>query len=150
MIELLRVSSENKDFIELVQHLDADLAIRDGEEHSFYSQYNKLDSIKHCIVAYEDNIPVGCGALKLFAPEIFEVKRMFTLPSHRGKGVASKLLSELEKWASELSAKKCILETGKKQPEAIELYKRNGYIRTQNYGQYANVENSLCFEKLLK
>lgn len=149
-MEILRTDSKNQIFIELVQHLDADLAVRDGEDHSFYSQFNKLDSIKHCIVAYEDNIPIGCGAIKSFAPGVFEVKRMFTLPAYRGKGVASKILSELEKWAAELSATKCILETGKKQPEAIELYNRNGYIQIPNYGQYANVENSLCFEKILK
>ncbi|HJZ39393.1 MAG TPA: hypothetical protein VJ203_03440 [Bacteroidales bacterium] len=40
-----------------------------------------------------------------------------------------------------------MLETGKRQPEAIELYKKSGYKLTPNYGQYAGVENSLCFEK---
>jgi len=42
-----------------------------------------------------------------------------------------------------------MLETGKRQPEAIELYKKSGYKLTPNYGQYAGVENSLCFEKKL-
>jgi GNAT superfamily N-acetyltransferase len=65
-------------------------------------------------------------------------------------GIASNILAELEKWASELSYAKCILETGKKQPEAISLYKKNGYRIIPNYGQYCEVENSLCFEKKLK
>ena len=56
----------------------------------------------------------------------------------------------LEKWARELSCTRCILETGKRQPEAIGLYKRNGYRLIPNYGQYAAVENSVCFEKELK
>ena len=65
----------------------------------------------------------------------------------RGKGIASRILNELENWASELRYDKCILETGKRQPEAISLYQRNGYKLIPNYGQYAGVENSVCFEK---
>jgi len=74
---------------------------------------------------------------------------MYTSPENRGKGVATKVLAELEKWAFELNYTKCILETGKKQPEAIELYKKNGYKLIPNYGQYTHIENSLCFEKKL-
>ena len=79
-----------------------------------------------------------------------EVKRMYTIPASRGKGVAGKVLTELEKWATELSYKKCVLETGKRQPEAIELYKKNGYKLISNYGQYAGIENSVYFEKEMK
>jgi GNAT superfamily N-acetyltransferase len=64
-------------------------------------------------------------------------------------GIASKILTNLENWAEELSYKKCILETGKKQPEAIALYLKNDYTVIPNYGHYASVENSLCFEKKL-
>ena len=74
---------------------------------------------------------------------------MFVLPERRGKGIAAKVLSELEIWAAELSFEKCILETGKKQPEAIQLYKKSGYVIIANYGQYDGIENSLCFEKKL-
>jgi GNAT superfamily N-acetyltransferase len=78
-----------------------------------------------------------------------EVKRMFTLPEYRKKGVATAILTELEKWSKELGYEKCILETGKRQPEAIDLYMSQGYRSTPNYGQYVGVENSVCFEKLL-
>lgn len=64
MIKLLRTSEINVDFIELVKSLDADLKIRDGEEHLFYNQFNKLDTIKHVIVAYDNEMPVACGAIK--------------------------------------------------------------------------------------
>lgn len=147
MIKISRTDSTNLDFIELVKHLDADLAERDGKDHSFFAQFNKIDKIKHVIIAYEEDQPVGCGAIKEYAPNIMEVKRMYTLPQSRGKGIASKVLIELEKWAAELSYKKCILETGRKQPEAIGLYKKNGYSLISNYGQYAEVESSVCFEK---
>jgi putative acetyltransferase len=150
MIRLLRTNSDNQDFIELVKCLDADLAERDGKDHPFYDQFNKIDKIKFVVVAYEDGIPVACGAIKEFSPEVMEVKRMYTSPESRGKGIASNVLTELERWAFELSYKKCILETGKKQPEAIRLYRRSGYQTIPNYGQYAGVENSVCFEKYLK
>jgi putative acetyltransferase len=60
------------------------------------------------------------------------------------------VLSELESWAAELGYPKCVLETGKRQPEAIALYEKQGYQRIPNYGQYIGVENSVCFEKVLK
>lgn len=147
--KLLRTDSDNSDFISLVKLLDADLAIRDGSEHAFYAQFNKIDKIRHVVVCYEDNKAVSCGAIKEYDPETMEVKRMFTLPEFRGKGYASTLLAALESWAKELGYSKCILETGLKQPEAIAVYKKNGYRIIPNYGQYAGIENSVCFEKPL-
>ncbi len=150
MIKLLRTNSDNPDFITLAKHLDADLAKRDGADHLFYSQFNKIDKIKHVLIAYENNKPVSCGAIKEYNSTTMEVKRMYTSPPSRGKGIAGKVLNELEKWAAELSYKKCILETGKKQPEAIRLYEKKGYKSIPNYGQYKGIENSLCFEKEMK
>jgi putative acetyltransferase len=149
MIQFIRTDSENKFFQALVRELDADLKIRDGEDHSFYSQFNKIDKIRHAIVAFDNEIPVGCGAIKEFSIDSMEVKRMYVPPSKRGTGIATAILKELENWASELKYTKCLLETGKKQPEAIELYKKNGYRIITNYGQYEHVENSVCFEKIL-
>ena len=150
MIKITRTNSENPDFIELVKYLDADLAERDGKDHPFYALFNKIDKLKYVIVAYENSKPVGCGAMKEYKQGIVEIKRMYTLPEKRGKGIASKILYELEIWAVELDYDKCILETGKKQPEAVKLYKKNGYRSIPNYGQYAGIENSLCFEKEIK
>ena len=132
MIHLLRTGAQHPDFAALVKLLDADLATRDGKEHSFYAQFNKTDSIRHCIVAFEQDVPVGCGALKLYDPRQMEIKRMFVLPAYRGLGIASQILAELEKWAAELSYVGCILETGVKQPEAMALYQKNGYHRIPN------------------
>lgn len=149
MITTKRTDSGDNDFRELVKALDKDLAIRDGDEHSFYAQFNKIDLIKHAIVAYDGTQPVGCGAVKPFSEDTMEVKRMYVPPNRRGQGIASIVLKELETWCLEMDYMKCVLETGKKQPEAIELYKKNGYRIIPNFGQYKNVENSVCFEKLL-
>ena len=147
MTRLIRTDSENKDFIALVKLLDAELAELDGDEHVFYAQLNKTDKIKTVIVAYENDKPISCGAIREYSPTITEVKRMYTMSENRGKGIATKVLNELEKWASELSYQKCILETGLRQPDAIRLYEKNGYKRIPNYGKYAGIENSVCFEK---
>jgi len=149
MIKVVRTNSSNQDFIDLVKHLDADLGERDGNEHSFYSQFNKIDKIKYAVVAYENGIPVGCGAIKKYSENAVEVKRMYVPINKRGQGIASIILTELEKWAAELNYDKCVLETGKRQPEAIALYKKNHYEIIPNFGQYENVENSVCFEKKL-
>lgn len=147
MTRLLRTDSENKDFIELVRKLDADLAERDGKDHSFYAQFNKIDKIKFSVVAFQNSKPVGCGAMKEYDTTSMEIKRMYVIPESRGKGIASDILLALENWASELSFTRCLLETGKRQPEAIQLYLKNRYKPVQNYGQYIGVENSICFEK---
>jgi len=149
MITLIRTNSENNDFIDLVKHLDAELAERDGDEHAFYSQFNKIDSLNQAIVAYKNDKPIGCGATKKFDNQAMEIKRMYVYLEYRRKGIAKKILAELECWANELSYKKCVLETGKRQPEAIAFYKKNGYQLISNYGPYTKVENSLCFEKVV-
>ena len=133
----------------MVKLLDADLAEKDGPEHAFYAQYHQTNTLQHVLVAYDHDRPVACGAIKPFDEEAMEVKRMFTLPTERGKGIASVLLLALETWAQELGYKKCILETGKRQPDAIQLYLKNGYHIIPNYGQYAEMDNSVCFEKNL-
>lgn len=147
MISLTRTDSGNPDFIGLVKLLDAELAELDGSEHAFYAQLNKTDKIKHVIVAYENDNPIGCGAIREYSPAVTEIKRMYTLPETRSRGIATKILAELEKWALELSYQKCILETGWRQPDAIRLYEKNGYKRIPNYGKYVVMENSVCFEK---
>ena len=149
MINILRTTSDNPDFQALVRHLDAELLVRDGEEAAFYLQFNKIDTIKHALVAYDGKGPVGCGALRAYETDTVEVKRMFVPLEHRGQGIASLVLKGLETWAAELGFRKCILETGHNQPEAIALYTKCGYATIPNYGQYQSVENSVCFEKVL-
>ena len=149
MPTLKRTNSENIDFINLVQELDKVLHEINGDEQSFFTQFNKIDMIKHVVIAYENNIPIGCGAIKEYSSHTMEVKRMFVDPKSQGKGTASQILKELELWTKELGYKKCILETGIKQTRAIALYKRNNFEIIENYGQYKDIKDSVCFEKNL-
>jgi GNAT superfamily N-acetyltransferase len=147
MIKLIRTNSDHPDFQKLVALLDADLKIRDGEDHAFYAQFNTIAAIRHVILAFEAEKPVGCGAFREHQTGAVEIKRMFVRPEHRGKGIASQILGELEHWAKELSYNTCILETGKNQPEAIALYQKHSYALIPNYGPYQQVGNSVCFQK---
>ncbi|MFB9863049.1 GNAT family N-acetyltransferase [Rufibacter immobilis] len=149
MVKLARTDSGNPHFAELVTLLDADLHVRDGDDHSFFAQFNKLTNIRHVVVAHLDSLAVGCGAIKQYTPDTAEVKRMFVLPEFRGQGIAGQVLQELERWAAELHFKNLILETGKAQPEAIRLYTKSGYTVIPNYGQYQNIESSVCMQKAL-
>lgn len=147
MLKLIRTNNENLQFQKLVEALDADLAISDGEDHAFYNQYNGLENIKHVVLGIIDKQTVACGAIKKYNHECMEVKRMYVQPAYRGNGYAVDVLNELEFWTGELGYTHCILETGIKQPAAIRLYEKTGYVRIENYGQYTGVENSLCFKK---
>ena len=149
MITCNRTNSTNKDFQKLVMELDADLAIRDGADHLFYAQFNTIAAIQYAIVAYNNGVAVGCGAIKPYAENCMEVKRMYVVVAQRGRGIAGTILQALENWALELGSHTCLLETGQKQPEAIALYTKANYKIIPNYGQYAGVENSVCFEKKL-
>jgi GNAT superfamily N-acetyltransferase len=142
-----RVDSSHEDFKELVLLLDEELAKRDGEEHAFYDQFNKIENINNVIVAYAGQQPVAAGTFKKFSPQAVEIKRMFVMPGFRRKGIAFQVLEQLENWAAGLGYSYCVLETGKKQPEAIALYKKSGYKVIPNYGQYKNVANSVCMRK---
>lgn len=149
MYTLKRTNSDDPDFQTLVAALDKDLAVRDGDDHAFYAQFNKIDAIRHAVVIYDGTTAIGCGAIKPYNERSAEVKRMYVPLELRGKGIASLVLSELETWAKELGYESCVLETGTKQPEAIRLYQKSDYKIIPNYGQYAGVENSVCFEKRL-
>lgn len=148
-MKINRTDSSDRDFQELVKFLDADLAVRNGEKQAFFNQFNKLDSIKNCIVVYMDDVPAACGAFKKFDDRTVEIKRMYTHPDFRKRGLATVIVKELEAWAKELNYTKAVLETSLKQNEAVAVYEKISYTRIPNYGQYIGVETSVCYTKPL-
>ena len=147
MAAVIRVASQDPRFATLVAALDADLAVKDGDDHAFYNQFNSSAALTHCLIYQIEGQAAACGAFKPYDKQTVEIKRMYTHKDFRGSGIATAILKHLEGWAKELGYKRCVLETGKRQPEAIGLYLKNGYNITANYAPYIGVSNSVCFEK---
>ena len=88
------------------------------------------------MIAYSANTPVACGAIRLRNPETAEIKRMYVVPQARGQGIAGRLLDALESEARHLGARKIVLETGPRQPEAISLYLTAGFVEIEGFGKF--------------
>lgn len=103
------------------------------------------------VVAWLGDEPAGCGALRRFAedPSAGELKRMYTRPDARRRGVGRSVLTVLEVHAVELGYGRLVLETGLLQPEAISLYESAGFEPIRPYGYYADHPTSRCFGKAL-
>ncbi len=101
------------------------------------------------LVAWLDGEPAGCGALKPLDrdPSVAEIKRMYTAPQARRRGVSRALLEHLEVAAIRLGYRRAQLETGTAQPEALALYESHGWHRITPYGRYQHSPESVCFAK---
>lgn len=145
-----RTESHDPHFQQLIMLLDNELWNEMMEDQSTYDQYNKVPDINTVVLVYHEDLPIACGCFKNYNSNTVEIKRMFTRPAYRGKGVAALLLAELEKWAIELHFEFAILETGKKLFSARKLYENAGYHVTENYDQYIGMEESVCMRKKLQ
>jgi GNAT superfamily N-acetyltransferase len=103
------------------------------------------------LVAWVDGEPAGCGAVKPLDPErrVGEVKRMYTAPGARRRGISRVVLQALEARAEGLGYESLQLETGTAQPEAMALYEASGWNRIPPYGRYKDEPDSVCFAKVL-
>lgn len=136
------------DFAMLCGRLDRalDEIVGSRYQRSQYDQYNQRDSIHDVIVAYHDGEPVACGAFKMFDENHVELKRVFVDPLHRHMGLGGELIRRLEAKAKIKGYDWCILESGRLLEAAHCMYKKAGYKIIPNYGQYAEMENSICME----
>lgn len=98
------------------------------------------------LVWEEEGELLACGAIKRLDAHSAEIKRMYTRPEARGRGLGRAILLELIARGRELGYARLVLETGDQQPEAIQLYESAGFTRIPNFGYYVGVENSLCYE----
>jgi putative acetyltransferase len=149
MTSIKRTNSDDPDFQKLTQALDVELCRIYNTQQADYEEFNRITDLPTVVLAYEDDIPVGCGCFKKYDDTTIEIKRMYVEPGARGKGIASQIVGELETWALELKNNFAVLETGKKQPEAIAMYQKLGYSLTDRYGQYSDMDNSVCMRKQL-
>jgi GNAT superfamily N-acetyltransferase len=135
----------------LLPCLIAELAARYPEEETDAALPAQVDGSGGAfVIAWLDDVPAGCGALRPMAPSVAEVKRMFVDPAHRGRGIGRAILAKLELVARGYGYSRLRLETGVRQPEAIHLYVSCGFRRIDCYGQYAGSALSVCYEKTIQ
>jgi putative acetyltransferase len=136
----------------LIRALNAELETRYPEEGA---NFFRLDAEEVAegrggfFVAYIDGNPIGCGAVRRIEPHVVEIKRMYVDPSVRGRGVGRQILDALEAQARQLGARRLVLETGPRQPEAIVLYEHAGFVEIPLYGEYIGSKFSVCMAKTL-
>lgn len=148
--EIKRTNAQDNGLKYLVSLLDKELRITNTDEaQDVLDQYNIITDTFYVVVAFADGAPVGCGCFKPFESNKVEIKRMFVHPDHRQKGIAAAILAELENWAGELNYDEAVLETGTRLQNAVALYKKHGYAVRPQYGQYINIEHSICMQKPL-
>jgi GNAT superfamily N-acetyltransferase len=103
------------------------------------------------LLAWADGMPAGCGGWRTLAGDdtVAEIKRMYTAPAWRGRGVATAVLQAIEETARDAGKKRLVLETGQRQPEAIALYTKLGYERIPNFGYYRDYPDCVSFGRVL-
>jgi putative acetyltransferase len=101
--------------------------------------------------AYIDGALVGCGAVKLLDDDgrYGEIKRVFVLEEHRGHGVATAIMRDLERHLRSIRVEVARLETGVKQAAALALYRTLGYVERGPFGAYKPDPLSIFMEKRL-
>lgn len=148
-VEFKDTDGEDTDFAMLCNRLDnsIDEIVGDKLDRSQYVQYNQRDSIHDVIIAYLKGEPIASGAFKMYDEDHAELKRIYVEASHRKLGLGAELVRRLEAKAKIKGYKWCILETGKPLEAACHMYKKAGYKVIPNYGQYADMPDSICMER---
>lgn len=136
---------------QLIDELSDALSLITGDSGRESFDFNDINDPRALfVVAYdEQDNALGCGALRPVSDTIGEVKRMYSKPERRGKGVGKAILTYLEKQAQAWGYEALWLETRLINHQAVAFYERRGYHRIPNYGKYVSRPEAVCFEKRL-
>ena len=145
-VRLVEVHYDHKDFIKLCGELDSylNMAIGGEDKREKYKKYNHLDTMDYVVLAYVGDKAIGCAALRRYSDTEIEVKRVFLEAAYRGRNIGGMLLQNLIDKAEKLGFDRMILETGLFLDASVRLYRRFGFERISNYGDYQNMEESYC------
>ena len=146
-VRIVKTTSENPDFVNLIAALDKSLWEHYPELKSDYWGNNKIEFNPNVVVVYHNEEAVACGCFKKYDQNTIEIKRMFVIDAMRGKGLARQMLAVLEQLGKDLGYTIAVLETLFKQKEAIALYQKTGYAIVDNYEPYVGLTNSICMRK---
>jgi GNAT superfamily N-acetyltransferase len=142
-VRIERVGYGHPDAARLVADVQAEYVVRyGGQDDSPVDPLEFEPPHGSFFVGYVDDVPVATGAWRRSTVEAFgttqtcEIKRMYVVAAARGAGHARQMLAHLEESARAAGARALVLETGRKQPEAIALYESSGYVAVPGYGYY--------------
>ena len=147
-IAVLPSGSEDITEMSASLHQELELMYGKGSIEDFIEENKEM--LIFYAVRHRDNGFAACGALKHFNGETAEIKRMYVKGEHRGKGLSKLILKQLEETAAGMNYKRIILETGTKQPEAMNLYEKAGYSKIEAYGRHKDDPDSVCYEKKIE
>ena len=149
----MRIAAEpfdSPDAVALCDAQQADIRARYGFRDTEPGVKPSAADVTVFLVARDDDgTPLGCGALRGLDGGVVELKRMYTVPAARGRGVGRAVLTALEDEARARGFTLARLETGDRLPEAHRLYARAGYAPIPCWGAYASSAISLCLERVL-
>ncbi len=148
VLSIARESPRQDDVITLIRQSDALMqSLYPAESNHLVDIDSLAQPHVHLLVAREDGRALGCGAFVLGTDGQAEMKRVFVAPVARGKGIARAILEALERAAAQQGVTLMQLETGIRQPEAIALYRKFGYVERGPFGSYQPDPLSLFMEK---
>ena len=153
-VDVRRSRLDSPDALRLITALNAELTAlfpEAGATHFSISGAQVAAGDGAFLLAYLDDMAVGCGAVRRLDEATAELKRMYVAPTVRGRGIGRALVEALEREARLLGVTKVVLETGTRLASAVALYQKMGYTRIPLFGEYLrSPDTSLCFGKSLE
>lgn len=148
IISIRETDINSADAKELLGELNAKLTVITGDDGTVHFKSQDVTTLRSVfLVAYVNDVPYGCGALRELSADTAEVKRVYARSN--SVGIGSHILKALEKNAQKMGYHKLLLETRVQNTTAISFYNRNGYVHCENYGVYIGETHSYCFRKTL-
>ena len=149
-MESIITDEKDERFIELVKELDNEYFQIHGDIVNKYKDYNELKDPHLVLLVLNWDRPIACASFRLFDKDTIEIKRVYVKKRYRRKGIAYKLVKQLEKLAIEENFKYSIIETGSNNTAAIELYKKLDYEIVDNFGFFEGDDMCICMKKEFK
>ena len=148
IISIRETDINSADAKELLGELNAKLTVITGDDGTVHFKSQDVATLRSVfLVAYMNDVPYGCGALRELSADTAEVKRVYARSN--SIGIGSRILKALEETAQKMDYQKLLLETRVQNTTAISFYNRNGYEHCENYGVYVGETHSYCFGKTL-
>jgi GNAT superfamily N-acetyltransferase len=149
-VDIRVVAYDHPDATSLVEAVQGEYVIRyGGPDDTFVEPAEFAPPLGLFLVGYLAGEAVSCGGWRAHDDGTVELKRMYVAPWARGRGLARAMLAELERTAQQAGHRRLILETGRKQPEALALYRSSGYTDVPEFGYYADWPLSVHLGKSL-